>query len=218
MYRHHFGFSFVYHLSLTESKSCFPVQKNWGISSELQVFGKVGFWGRKMTRLSLQLLKQIVPLNYLGFHLKTLKKISSAFSAPLHPPKSRCTWVTEWPVHSIQWANKKFFPVLPGPLIRMFPKFSLTFSSMFFMACEKTFCNTPFHLRIWLTDCSHYPSHWAKQGFSKVFSKSSSLVSLLRSITWLIFSISHEVAMNYFRHPDASVEHNCARSVFPLTF
>lgn len=193
MYNHHFGFSFVYRLSLTQSKSCFPVQKTWGVSSELQVFGKVGFWGRKVTRLSLQHLKQIVSLNYLGFHLKSLKTISSAFSAS--KKKSGCTWVTEWPVHSIQWANKKCFPVLPGPLIKMFRKFSFPFSSMFFMACEKTFCNTPFHLIIWWTDCSHYPLHWAKQGSSRVFSKSSSLVSLLRSVTWLIFSISHEVAM-----------------------
>ena len=81
MYNHHFGFSFVYHLSSTQSKSCFPVQKTWGVSSELKVTGKVGFWGRKVTRLSLQHLKQIVSLNYLGFHLKSLKTISSAFSA-----------------------------------------------------------------------------------------------------------------------------------------
>ena len=86
VYNHHFGFSFVYHLSSTQSKSCFPVQKTWGVSSELQVIGKVGFWGRKVTRLSLQHLKQIVPLNYLGFYLKSLKTISSAFSAPTHPP------------------------------------------------------------------------------------------------------------------------------------
>ena len=196
MYNHHFGFSFVYHLSSTQSKSCFPVQKTWGVSSELQVTGKVGFWGRKVTRLSLQHLKQIVPLNYLGFYLKSLKTISSAFSAPTHPPTQKWMHLGYWMTCTqLQWVNKKCFPLLPGLLIKMFRKFSLPFSSKFFMACEKTFCNTPFHLIIWWTDCSHYPLHWAKQGSSRVFSESSSLVSLLRSITWLIFSTSHEVAM-----------------------
>ena len=114
--------------------------------------------------------------------------------------------------------SKNVFPVLAGPLNRMFRNFPLPFSSRSLTACEKASRDTSFHLRIWNGICSHCPLHWSTEGSSSDFSKSSSLVNLLRSITSLAFSISHEVAITSSNTLFPLLNTNSARSVLPSAF
>ena len=203
--------------ALTYTKSCFVVQKMGVSASNSRSLQKWDFGAGRCTGCPSSINSKSCHWMIWWFHLKSFKKITSAFSAPTQAKVDEAGLLNDLKT-TFKGFRRNVLPVFAGPVIKMFLCFPLPFSKRFITALVKTSMEMSFHVSSCLAHCSHRPLQCSLHGLSRTFSKISTLDSLLLSNTSLAFSISHAVAMTSSTTFVPLLTMNSARSVFPSAF
>ena len=159
--------------ALTYTKSCFVVQKMGVSASNSRSLQKWDFGAGRCTGCPSSINSKSCHWMIWWFHLKSFKKITSAFSAPTQAKVDEAGLLNDLKT-TFKGFRRNVLPVFAGPVIKMFLCFPLPFSKRFITALVKTSMEMSFHVSSCLAHCSHRPK-------SPLWTAYSSLILHLRS-------------------------------------